>query len=193
MNALQSKEGILHHEMYQWDKMILSSAEMDAFAKQPTKRFGFNLSYHERLNAVETTAHNNIEGRVNPMFLFGKRVRTSLNHLLNGEKQDIKQFESEFKKHVNELARGFRQYGQSKTADYALALGKALLGVLLSILTAPALVVSSEYRRTMRNTFFAGPETDKSREVQAKLGGKFADELLPKAREEINTSSGFGY
>ncbi|MCH9756506.1 MAG: hypothetical protein K0U37_04880 [Gammaproteobacteria bacterium] len=189
IQLLQIKITALTQNMGQWNTNVFDSALSNAFANQPTQRFGFNLSHHERINAAKTTALNHIEGRVDPLFLFDKRVEASLKYFLYSEKQDIKQFEQEYKQHVNELARGFRQYGQSTIVDYVLALGKALLGALLSILTAPILALSSEYRRTMKNTFFAGPETDKSREVQAKLGGKFADELLPKAREEsINLS-----
>ncbi|MDF1677424.1 MAG: hypothetical protein P1U32_01870 [Legionellaceae bacterium] len=186
---LAEKSALLKQASMEWNRSNHSSARLKAASQQPMTHFGTRLSHKERLDAIETTALNNIEGRVDPLYLFEQRISLSIDKLLNREKRDTAQFEKELKAHISELARGFRQYGQAKIADYAVAFGKALLGVLVSILTSPALAVSSEYRRNIRNTFFAGPETDESRNVQAKLGNQFVTALLSKAKEEPKDAS----
>ena len=75
----------------------------------------------------------------------------------------------------------FRKQGKSEAADYIKAVGMAVLGALVAIITSPMLLVSQGHGHWLKNTFFSGPETDKSKEFQEKLDDNMVTSFLPAA------------
>ena len=124
-----------------------------------------------------------LSGKVMPLVLFKMKVGTAVTAFTasEGEETDIEAFKKSFKSLVDEFSVAFRKQGKSEAADYIKTVGMALLGALVAIITSPMLLVSTGHGHWLKNTFFSGPETDKSKEVQEKLDDKLISSCLPTA------------
>ncbi len=119
------------------------------------------------------------EGQFHPHAVFHAKIACLVLLYAHSdcEEADKKAFKTNFKAAVDSFSLAYRKVGKSEAADYIKAMGVALLGTLVALITSPMLLVSSGHRHWI-GTFFAGPETDESKKVQKELDDKFVDDLL---------------
>ncbi len=116
---------------------------------------------------------------LNPLFVFEKRLGQIIVDFTktDGEAKDVAAFKKAFAAAQTECVNRYKAEGNSTAVDYLKAAGLALLGALVAVITAPALLYKP-YRDGVMNTFFSGVDTDRSKLAQAQMKADAADSLL---------------
>ena len=142
---------------------------------------------HEKQYQLFQLAAAKLDGKINANGLFDTRIEQAAKMFLisEGEFEDVEAFKKACTHAIDTYALAFRAHGTSELVDQVKAVGMAVLGVLVTLITSPAFLVPQsihDHGLWIKSfNFFAGPETDKSREVQKEMDDAFVSSCLPAA------------
>ena len=142
---------------------------------------------HEKECQLFQLAAAKLDGKINANELFVVRIETAAKRFSISacESEDVEAFKKACTHAIDTYALAFRAHGTSELVDQVKAAGMAVLGVLVALITSPAFLVPQsvhDHGQWIKSfNFFAGPETDKSREVQKEMDDTFVSSCLPAA------------